>query len=130
VAVASGAVYEVVCVLFYNGPSGGTNGRLKVRLNFPNGALSIGHIGGINTAPGTTANLADIDLGVISNATSSPTGDFLMPTVGTGVPLTVLFKGTLVTSAAGNFSLDTAQIVASGTTTIQKHSRLVLRRLT
>lgn len=124
VSIPAAGSYEVKCVLLYNGPTGGTNGRLKVRFNFPTGAISIGHVGGKNNTAVADANMTDIDIGAVINATSSPTADFLVPTVNTTVDLTVIFEGTLVATAAGTLSIDTAQISTSGTTTIRAHSRL------
>lgn len=128
VTIPAAGTYDVNVTLIYNGPTGGTNGRLKVRFNFPTGALSIGHIGGINNSTSATANIADTDFGAYYNDTSSPTSDFQLPTVNTTVELTAIFEGTLVATASGTFSIDTAQISASGTTTIRTHSKLVVNR--
>jgi hypothetical protein len=132
VTIPAADTYNFELLLIYNGPSGGTNGRLKVRINFPTGALSVGHVGGKNNTAVTDANMTDIDLGAVYNATSSPTSDISLPTVGTSVDLTAIIQGTLVcTSVAtlNTFSIDTAQIATSGTTTIRKHSSLIVRRL-
>ena len=40
IAIPAAGTYDIECVLYYNGPTGGTNGRLKCRFNFPSGALS------------------------------------------------------------------------------------------
>lgn len=127
VSIPSAGTYEFAVLLIYNGPTGGTNGRLKVRVNYPAGSITLGHVGGKNNTAVADANMTDVDLGAIYDDTSSPTTDLLFPTVNTTVELTALIEGTLVATAAGTLYIETAQIFASGTTTIRKHSRLTAK---
>lgn len=129
VAIPAADTYEGQLLLIYNGPTGGTNGRLKARINFPSGALTWGHLGGKNNTTVADGNMTDIDLGAAFNDTSSPSADINLPTVNTTVELTAVVWFTLVATASGTLSVDTAQISASGTTTIRKHSSLIVTRL-
>jgi hypothetical protein len=129
IAIPAVGTYAVELMLITNGPTGGTNGRLKVRFNFPTGALTIGHINGKDNTAATTADMTDVNMGAIFNATSSPTADINLPTVNTTVELIAMMHGTLRATATGTLSIDTAQIVASGTTTVRTDSWLTARRM-
>lgn len=133
ISVPTADTYQFELMLLYDGPTGGTNGRLKVRINFPTtggGSLFLGKISGKDTTAVTTADMTDMNVGTVFNATTSPTADINLPTVGTAANamLTVMMYGILLANASGTLSIDTAQIVASGTTTIHTGSYLKLQR--
>ena len=128
IAIPTAGIWGFRTVLMSTGPSGGANGRLKVRYNFPTGSISVAHINGKDNTAVVTADMTDINTGVVFNDSTSPTTDILHPTV--GVELVAIHEGTLWPSAPGTLSIDTAQIVASGTTTILSYSYMTVWRVT
>lgn len=124
--------YAFEIFLIYDGPTGGSNGRLKTRINFPTGTLTVGHIGGRNDTAVTSGNMTDMDIGAMIATSTSPTSDILLPTVNLGQYLTTWIVGTFVATgpltSSSTFWIDTAQIVTNSTTTIYKGSLMTLQR--
>jgi hypothetical protein len=127
VPVLTSTTYEGWLVISYTAPAAND---ISIDFNYPAGATcSAVQIGPHNTIASAGSQATDVEFQALMLDASAPTG--AMPFGGTagGIGALIMVRLVVGSTTAGNLTVEWAQLVSGGTTTLNAGSWLTIRRV-